>query len=119
MLKAVDKPIPSPAGTNDVLVRIHAVGLNPAGYRLMRDFLYMLVKKPGVPELDLSGTIISVGSNAVTKWSPGDKVWGIIPAWEMMRKHNGALQEYAILHTENLCLPLLLFKNSLIISSQT
>ena len=67
---------------NQVLVRVHAAGLDRGTWHLMVGQPYVLrlalgFRKPKtpVPGLDLAGTVVAVGS-AVTKFSPGEEVFG-------------------------------------------
>ncbi|MHA4740983.1 NADP-dependent oxidoreductase [Dyadobacter sp. MSC1_007] len=76
--------IPKPQiKADEVLVRVKAVGINPvdAFVRQHRDALEHFVK-PGPGEeiilgWDISGVVEAVG-NQVTKWAPGDQVFGMI-----------------------------------------
>ena len=95
-----EKPIPTPSPTQ-VLLRVHAVALNPAGYKTMKDMPSIAVKKPAIPELDVAGTIMAVGTD-VQRWHPGDKVFGIIPGSDMFRRQLGGLSEYTLLHQDNM-----------------
>jgi NADPH:quinone reductase-like Zn-dependent oxidoreductase len=79
--------------------------MNPGSFKVM-NFPSLAVKKPAIPETDISGTIISVGKD-IKEWSPGDKVYGIIPANDMMRRGQGGLTEYTLLHSENMFYSLL------------
>jgi NADPH:quinone reductase-like Zn-dependent oxidoreductase len=72
---------PEPAA-NEVLVRVHAAGLDRGTWHLMtgRPYLGRLVfgmrrPKNPVPGLDVAGTVVAVGS-AVTRFSVGDEVFG-------------------------------------------
>ena len=67
---------------NQVLVRVHAAGMDRGTWHLMVGQPYVLrlalgFRKPKmpVPGLDLAGTVVAVGS-AVTKFSPGEEVFG-------------------------------------------
>jgi NADPH:quinone reductase-like Zn-dependent oxidoreductase len=67
---------------NQVLVRVHAAGLDRGTWHLMVGQPYVLrlalgFRKPKtpVPGLDLAGTVVAVGS-AVTRFSPGEEVFG-------------------------------------------
>ncbi len=67
---------------NQVLVRVHAAGLDRGTWHLMAGQPYLLrlalgLRKPKnpVPGLDLAGTVVAVGS-AVTRFSPGEEVYG-------------------------------------------
>lgn len=81
---------PSP-GALDLLVKVEFAGLNRADL-LQREGKYP--PPPGastVPGLEFSGTVVAIGSG-VTKWKPGDKVFGLVPG--------GAHAEYALIHEE-------------------
>ena len=78
---------------NQVLVRVHAAGLDRGTWHLMVGQPYVLrlalgFRKPKspVPGLDLAGTVVSIGS-AVTKFSPGEEVFGT---------GHGSFAEYAV-----------------------
>ena len=78
---------------NEVLVRVHAAGLDRGTWHLMVGQPYVLrlalgFRKPKspVPGLDLAGTVVSIGS-AVTKFSPGEEVFGT---------GHGSFAEYAV-----------------------
>jgi NADPH:quinone reductase-like Zn-dependent oxidoreductase len=67
---------------DQVLVHVHAAGLDRGTWHLMAGQPYLLrlalgFRKPKnpVPGLDLAGTVAAVGS-AVTKFSPGEEVFG-------------------------------------------
>ena len=69
-------------GDSQVLVRVHAAGLDRGTWHLMAGQPYLLrlafgFRKPKnpVPGLDLAGTVVAVGS-AVTRFSPGEEVYG-------------------------------------------
>ena len=67
---------------HQLLVRVHAAGLDRGTWHLMAGQPYLLrlalgLRKPKnpVPGLDLAGTVVAVGS-VVTRFSPGDEVFG-------------------------------------------
>ena len=67
---------------SQVLVRVHAAGLDRGTWHLMAGQPYLLrlafgLRKPRnpVPGLDLAGTVVAVGS-AVNRFSPGEEVYG-------------------------------------------
>lgn len=81
MLKDAAKPV---AGDGEVLVRVHAAGVDRGVWHLMagRPYLMRIVgfglrapKNPTVG-MDLAGTVEAVGQN-VTRFQPGDEVFGI------------------------------------------
>ena len=76
-----DTPKPNPA-PNEVLVRVHAAGVNPYDWHTMRGspYLMRLASGIGAPStssfgVDFSGTVEAVGAE-VTKFRPGDRVFG-------------------------------------------
>jgi NADPH:quinone reductase-like Zn-dependent oxidoreductase len=60
-----------------------------------------MIRKPAIPETDVSGTIIAVGKDEQL-WKEGDQVFGIVPASDMYRCHQGALREYTLLKPDNM-----------------
>jgi NADPH:quinone reductase-like Zn-dependent oxidoreductase len=67
---------PVPQGT-DVLVRVHAAGVNPFDWKLRAGYLkeFMPVELPFTPGYDLAGTVEAVGSD-VTDFTLGQAVFG-------------------------------------------
>lgn len=84
------RPAPS---ERDVLVRVHAAGLDRGAVHLVTGKPYLLrlvfgVRRPRtpVPGRELAGTVVAVGS-AVTRFAIGDEVFGI---------GRGSFAEYAV-----------------------
>jgi NADPH:quinone reductase-like Zn-dependent oxidoreductase len=95
-LEDIDKP---PAKEGEVLVRVHAAGLNIADWHLLRGIPYVIrvvsgLRRPRqqVPGLDLAGQVEAVGAG-VTQVGAGDEVFG----W-----CKGAFAEYACVPENNL-----------------
>lgn len=69
-LRDLEKPLPN---NDEILVRLHAAGLNPVDYKVLvsghKKWVY-----PFVPGLDGAGVVEAVGS-AVTDFQPGDRVF--------------------------------------------
>lgn len=92
--------IPRPeAAENEVLVRVHAAGLDRGVWHTMTGLPYLGrlafgVRRPKDPVLgfDLAGTVVAVGS-AVTRFSAGDEVFGF---------GKGAFAEYAVVRADKL-----------------
>jgi NADPH:quinone reductase-like Zn-dependent oxidoreductase len=78
-MRVADIPDPNP-GPNDVLVEVHAAGINPIDWKVrsgqMRNRFEL--EFPDVAGRDLSGVVIQVGSN-VTGLKEGDAVFGTCP----------------------------------------
>ncbi|MDJ0335890.1 NAD(P)-dependent alcohol dehydrogenase [Salinibacterium sp. G-O1] len=79
-LREIEAPTPGP---NEVLIRVHAAGVNPADWHLMtglpqmaRIALGLSRPKNPVRGMDVAGVVHSVGS-AVTAFRTGDSVFGI------------------------------------------
>jgi len=82
VLKLEDCPKPVPAA-NEVLIKVHAVSINPYDWHFLRGEPYLLrfmagLRQPKDPRLgaDLSGEVEAVGSN-VTQFKPGDAIFGV------------------------------------------
>ncbi len=89
-LEDVEKPVP---GDDELLVRVHAAGVNPLDWHYMRGTPYLMrlssgLRKPKDTRLgvDFAGTVEAVGRN-VTRFRPGDQVFG---------GRSGALAQYVV-----------------------
>ena len=78
-LAAIDKPA---IGDHEVLVRVHAAGVDAGVWHLMTGLPYLVrlgfgLRRPKHPVLgmDLAGTVEATGA-AVTRFRPGDEVFG-------------------------------------------
>jgi NADPH:quinone reductase-like Zn-dependent oxidoreductase len=89
-LRDIAKPL---VGDDDVLIRVHAAGLDPSVWHLMTGLPYLVrvmgygLRKPKNPVRgsDVAGVVEEVGKN-VTQLQPGDEVFGTC---------RGAFAEYA------------------------
>lgn len=86
-------------GAGEVLVRVHAAGLDRGAWHLMTGMPYLLrlifgirTPKNPVPGHELAGTVVAAGP-AVTRFSPGDEVYGI---------GRGTFAEYAVAREDKL-----------------
>jgi NADPH:quinone reductase-like Zn-dependent oxidoreductase len=87
-LEDVAKPVP---GDDELLVRVHAAGVNPLDWHYMRGTPYVMRLSSGLRKpkdtrvgVDYAGTVEAVGRN-VTRFKPGDEVFG---------GRSGALAQY-------------------------
>lgn len=79
-LRDIDKPV---VGDHDVLVRVHAAGVDPGVWHLMTGLPYLVrimgfgLRKPKarVRGMDVAGRVEAVGKG-VTQFQPGDEVFG-------------------------------------------
>jgi len=86
-----DTPRPAP-GPNEILVQVHAVGLNPIDYMIPKGTFKPMLRfqLPATLGSDLAGVVVEVG-NRVTRFKPGDAVFASI--FDLGR---GALAEFAL-----------------------
>ncbi len=95
----VDAPRPGP---DDVLVRVHAAGVDPGVWHLMTGRPYLIrafgfgLRRPRhrVRGEDVAGRVEAVGAN-VTRFKPGDEVFGSC---------DGSFAEYACAHQDRFAL---------------
>lgn len=85
----VEKPTAIPT---EVLVRVHAAGVNPVDWktRAHGGMSHVLGQLPIVPGWDVSGVVVEIGGG-VTRFKPGDEVFGMI----RFPHQGGAYAEYA------------------------
>ncbi|MFC3518147.1 NADP-dependent oxidoreductase [Streptomonospora nanhaiensis] len=76
VLRLTERPVPEP-GPSQVLVRVHAAGLNPTDWK-HRSGRRFLGDPPYVLGWDVSGVVERVGIG-VTLFEPGDEVFGMLP----------------------------------------
>jgi NADPH:quinone reductase-like Zn-dependent oxidoreductase len=69
----VDRPAPGPG---EVLVRVHAIGVNPADWKIRNGQAPLFGDPPFVLGFDVSGVVEQVGAG-VTRFRPGDAVHGM------------------------------------------
>jgi NADPH:quinone reductase-like Zn-dependent oxidoreductase len=91
-----DVPRPEP-DSDELLVRVHAAGVNPLDWLICRGRVSALVDTalPWIPGWDLSGAVTSVGSD-VTDFEPGDRVFGTV----RLPGSGGAFAEYITVTAE-------------------
>lgn len=95
-LQDIDEPLP---GDHEVLVRVHAAGVDRGVWHVMTGQPYLIrlgygLRKPKTPLLgmDVAGQVEAVG-NGVTRFQPGDEVFGVC---------NGSFAEYARVREDKL-----------------
>jgi NADPH:quinone reductase-like Zn-dependent oxidoreductase len=86
VLKYEEVPRPEPK-PEQVLVRVHAAGLNPVDWKIREG--YLSTPLPMIMGIDFSGVVEAVGS-AVTKYLKGDEVFG------QVADESGSYAEYAL-----------------------
>lgn len=84
-------PVPT-AGTGQVLVQIHASGVNPIDYKIrLGEAPYAMPELPAVLGTDVAGVVVAVGQG-VERFNVGDEVYGLIGG---VRGLQGSLAQYA------------------------
>ena len=73
VMKLEEVETPQPTGTQ-VLVRVHAVGINPVETYIRSGNYPSVPPLPYTPGKDAAGVVVSVGEG-VTKWNEGDRVY--------------------------------------------
>ncbi len=89
VLQLVEMDIPEP-GTDDVLVKIEAIGVNPLDTYIRAGQYPVLPVPPFIPGKDVSGVIMAVGEG-VKKWKNGDRVYSVGTL-------SGGYAEYTVCH---------------------
>lgn len=76
LLQETALPMP---GKNEVLVRVHAAGINPVDYKIRNGSMKWIVGKkfPRILGFDVAGTVEQAGKKSLFK--PGDKVFAMLP----------------------------------------
>ena len=79
LFRLAEHPVPRPK-PDQVLIRTHAAGLNPADYKV-RAGRYSAAYGEAFPMVigrDFSGTVLAAGPDAAGDWRPGDEVVGTL-----------------------------------------
>lgn len=82
VLRHEEAPVPE-AGPGEVLVRVHAAGINPPdwyarfGFQIVPEAMRPKLDYPCTPGTDVSGVVDSV-AEGVRDFAPGDEVFGLL-----------------------------------------
>jgi NADPH:quinone reductase-like Zn-dependent oxidoreductase len=89
VLEVVEVPVPTP-GPDDVLVKIHAAGLNYYDVKIRNGWLsrFFPLRFPHTLGNDFAGEVVAKGDN-VSQFEIGDRVYGMITVF-----HGGTYAEY-------------------------
>src|SRR5688500_17222992 len=83
-----DVPQPKPS-SDEVLVRVRAAGVNKVDWGIAQGYLQGMLTTPIILGTDFAGEVAEVGAD-VTRFKPGDEVYGFIPMQE------GTFTEYVV-----------------------
>ncbi|EIW64611.1 NAD-P-binding protein [Trametes versicolor FP-101664 SS1] len=101
VLALVDVPVPAKLQKGEVLVKVQAAALNPAGYKMMGILPGVVLRRAGAVEYDLAGVIVDANGS---EFAEGDEVYGWITVQSNMSGGPGALTQYTRLPAGNLVL---------------
>ncbi|KAG2177643.1 hypothetical protein INT44_008157 [Umbelopsis vinacea] len=95
------KPAPyTPPGADQIIVKNHAVAINPVDYILqdMGDMIFTWLKYPFIFGVDLSGEVVEVGSNVSSRFKIGDRVMAVACGADPDRNNptESAFQNYTV-----------------------
>jgi len=92
VLQYEEAPRPKVAAPTDVLIRVHAAGVNPTDWKVREGYLkdFLPHKFPLIPGWDFSGVVEQVGSG-VSRFEKGDEVYGLSDP-----SRDGAYAEYTV-----------------------
>jgi NADPH:quinone reductase-like Zn-dependent oxidoreductase len=78
-LQLRDVPLPKMAPHNEVMVEVHAAGVNPFDMKLRRGWLHQLFPLPDghILGMDVAGVVAQTGFD-VSELEVGDRVWGLL-----------------------------------------
>ncbi len=95
-LKVIETALPKP-GRREVLVRVHAAGVNPVDYKIRNGSIKWLTgnKFPKILGGDVAGVVEQADNNSVYK--PGDRVFA------MLDFKGGAYAEFVVVKEDWLC----------------
>ncbi len=93
------RPAPyTPPRENEIVVKNHAVAINPVDWIIQVASIYRWIKYPFVLGSDVAGEVVEVG-NAVTRFNVGDRVLGLAVGTDKDSNSSaeGAFQTYTVL----------------------
>lgn len=107
-------PCPAP-GTGEILVRVHAAGVNPVDWKIREGYLKEMHQRqlPFIPGWDFSGVVHALGAEA-TKFHVGDEVYsrpdltrdGAYAEFIVVRESEVALKPHLLDHVHAAAIPL-------------
>jgi NADPH:quinone reductase-like Zn-dependent oxidoreductase len=99
VLRYEDAPRPQP-GTGEVLIRIHAAGVNPVDWKIREGYLKDMLpcSLPLIPGWDVSGVVEKTGPG-VSRLKEGDEVYGMPDI-----SRDGAYAEYIVARESEIAL---------------
>jgi NADPH:quinone reductase-like Zn-dependent oxidoreductase len=94
---------PTP-GPRELLISVQCIALNPVDV-IMRDVGYMITSYPAIPGSDISGTVLSIGTDAPSMTPKvGSRVLAMAPAfYKQGNPDYGGFQTRVVVPVQNVC----------------
>lgn len=96
-----EAPAPPAPASPDVVLRIHAVAINPVDARRQTDSMYTPTY-PWIIGSDAAGTVVSCGDE-VDNVKPGDKVIALTDEYRTQLSSHGFFQRFTVISSGTLC----------------
>ncbi|KAL4862494.1 hypothetical protein BDV12DRAFT_178738 [Aspergillus spectabilis] len=92
----------TPPGPNEVVIHNRAIALNMVDYsrQLLGANLFPWTTYPAVLGSDVAGEIVEVGSDAASRFKPGDRVVSLSSELKNDNPAEGAFQDYVVLQSQ-------------------
>ncbi|KAM0549491.1 hypothetical protein ACHAPJ_009307 [Fusarium lateritium] len=94
--------IPSEVPADEILIKVHAWGINPADH-MVQDVALPFITYPLILGEDIAGVVEAVGSAAAPKFEVGDRVVGMALGAVNFKPGHGAFQEHVVLDATFSC----------------
>lgn len=95
---SIDVPVPKPVA-GEMLVKVHAVALNPADYKLVDD---TSVVPSSIGGNDFAGEVVEIGAG-VSRFKTGDRVFAMMFGLNPADRFTGCFCQYAIATEDLAC----------------
>lgn len=93
-------PIWDLTSPNEILIRAHAVAINPVDKMLQYNPAFIPMTYPAVLGQDVAGEVVAVGDTASSRFKVGDRVIGHCLGIVTKRPQDGAFQEHVVLESK-------------------
>lgn len=93
---------PTKLADDEVLVKVHAWGLNPCDH-MVADLPLPFIKYPVILGEDIAGVVQAVGAQAASKFKAGDRVTAVALGASKFKSEHGAFQEHTVVNQVLAC----------------
>lgn len=94
-------PYPTNLAPHEVVLKAHAWAINPADHIVQDSAEVSFIKYPLILGEDATGTVVSVGSEAIARFKPSDRVLAFTTG--VTKPEMGGFQDYLIVDTRLAC----------------